>query len=134
MSARGPKPQTARNRRPAAPVATPLGVIEPTSTLDVDALKHFYKLLADLDRMGILERVDITLVTEAARIKECLDRVYEMNNPIKHAGKIAQFTCRYQGLVRMLGLSVQPSRSVVKTVAKDQTSTDPTASKIKLHA
>lgn len=124
MATRGPKPKTAKNSRRKAPTTIKIDQVEPTSALAADALKEFYRLVGVLDRLRILERVDLSVVTEAARTKELLDRAYRLHEQTidpKNVSVVTQLTSRHQGLIRMLGLSVQPSRSVVKTVAKNST-------------
>ena len=119
---RGPKPQTIRNSPQKAPRTIPLEQVEPTSTLNAEAMAEFRRLLSVLDNMGILERVDVSIVTEAARTKELLDRAYQLHErgiDAKAVMLVTQLTCRSQGLMRMLGLSVLPSRTHVHTVAKD---------------
>ncbi len=127
---RGPKATTAHN--------SPLRVSErilhtqvvPTSPLGPVALAEFQRLVDVLDGRGCLDRVDLATVTECARVKEQLDALYAVND-LKF---IPLFTSQRRGLLRELSLTIKPSNTLVRSDAKNQKSTDPTADKIKLHA
>lgn len=135
---RGRKPKTPKNspRRPADVIK--LNDLVPTSDLTPNALDEFLRLASRLESEGRLDRVDIAVVTNCARTKALLDRAHsDLDDPL---GKLDQDKLRMatvlEGKVAMwmraLGLTVLPSRSVVKTVAKDPAAADPMKSLIKL--
>ena len=134
---RGPKPKTKRNAAPKPQVVA--GEIEaaPTSDLGPVAMEEFWRLVEGLDWRGMLDTTDLSIVTDAARLKELLDDLHrEAKAPDRPRGIIAQISMietQRRGRLRELGLTKAPSRSVVKTVAKDpQKATSPIAGKIKL--
>ncbi len=54
------------------------------------------------------------MLTEAARVTERLDKAYRDDD----TKVINQLTAQRRGLLRELGLTLHPSRSLVKTTAK----------------
>ena len=136
---RGPKPKTAKNA-PRKPVETlPLAGVYATSDLTPVASKEFKRLVTLLDNRGTLERVDIAVLTECARIKALLDRAQaDVDDPVGDLDKdkirmVTALNSHRLALLRALGLTLFPSRSVVKTIAKDPSQADPIQGKIKLH-
>jgi len=139
MAQRGPKPKTSRNASRRLANTLGLAMLDATSDLTPVAYVEFKRLLAVLDNRGLLERVDLGVVTEAARIKALLDRAQaDVDNPL-HAldqDKVRMVTALNShrlACFRALGLTQLPSRSIVKTIAKDSSAADPLAGKIKLH-
>lgn len=135
----GPKPKTRKNS-PSKPSVLPLAeALYATSDLTPVAQEEFQRLARVLDSRGTLERVDIAVLTECARIKALLDRAQaDVDGPVGglDADKVRIVTALNShrlALLRALGLTLMPSRSVVKTVAKDDNQADPIAGKIKLH-
>ena len=128
---RGPKRKTAHNRPQPPSRAIGLSEIEPTSPLNDNAMVEFHRLLEVLDNRGQLERSDLGVVTAAARAKDLVDRTAIAGS----VNEICQAENVYLGRLRALALTQIPSRSIVKTIAKDpEKSADPIAGKIKLHA
>jgi hypothetical protein len=127
---RGPKVKTSLNSPRGAHDRIAHDRVVPTSTLGTVAQAEFERLALVLDARGCLDRVDLSTVTECARVKETLDALYETND-LKF---IPLFTSQRRGLLRELGLTIKPSTTLVRSDAKDQKTTDPTAAKIKLHA
>jgi hypothetical protein len=91
----------------------------PTSELDETALAEFHRLVGVLRQKGTLERVDIRCVTEAARCKAELDQAYASQPAAGDTvaakfrlSQISQLTAQGRGLLRELGLTLQPGRSV----------------------
>lgn len=117
MSKRGPKPQTAKNKPPRATGRIVHISVEPTSALNEVALTEFWRLVRVLDSRGSLDRVDLATVTECARVKETLDIMYALND----LKQIPLFTSQRRGLLRELGLTIKPSTTLVKTIAKNST-------------
>jgi hypothetical protein len=127
---RGPKPKTSKNS-PSKPVAlaSDLGIV-PTSPLNANALVEFERLVATLDQRGMLERMDVGVITACARAK---DRADGCNADVNASqSDIAQAENIYLGRLRALALTQMPSRSLVKTTAKDVTQVDPIKALIKL--
>ncbi len=136
---RGPKPKTRKNAAPRPVDAIRINDLVPTSELSADALDEFLRLARSLDAQGRLESVDIGVVTSTADDKAMLDRLNawiakEKGFPDeKHIASRNGVKAKWLAGMRALGLTVLPSRSVVKTVAKDpQKTTSPIAGKIKL--
>jgi hypothetical protein len=133
----GPKPKTARNRLQKAPRTIPIEQIEPTSALTVEALTEFYRLATVLDNRQTLDRVNVGVLTECARIKALLDRAQDDTDDL--AGNLDDDKVRMVtalnshrlALLRALGLTLMPSRSVVKTTLKNPETADPLAELIK---
>ena len=138
MSNRGPKPQTSSNKAQSPPRAIPIDQIVPTADLHKDALVEFRRLITVLDARGSLDRIDLSLPTECARITDTLNCAHRLNAVVfdsKMVSTIAQLTSQRRGLLREMGLSIQPSRTHVHTTAKSsETPADPIAGKIKIHA
>ncbi len=141
---RGPKSKTARNSRYDAPGRIQHESVVPTSALTDSGKEEFWRLVGVLDSRGSLDRVDLSVLTECARIKDQIDRLYVSADaesaaevPLALSGKtiqlITMLTSQRRGLLRELGLTIKPSNTVVKTIAKDGTQADPIAAKIKLH-
>lgn len=127
---RGPKVKTALNSPPGAGDRIRRDDVAPTSTLHPVALAEFQRLVVVLDSRGCLDRVDLAIVTECARVKETLDIMYSLND----LKQIPLFTAQRRGLLRELGLTIKPSTTLVRSDAKNRESTDPIADKIKIHA
>lgn len=126
---RGPKPRTAKNASQRTAGRIVHAKLEPTSALSVDGLREFQRLVAVLDNRGSLDRVDLAVVTECARVNEQIDQLYATPN-LNEDGKeipglskqsiqlITMLTSQRRGLLRELGLTIKPSNTMVKTVAK----------------
>jgi phage terminase small subunit len=125
---RGPKPKTARNGGSRRSGRIHHETIEPTSTLGDIAKVEFWRLVEILSNRGSLDRVDLATVTECARIKERLDKAY-LDDDTKI---IPLMTSQRRGLLRELGLTIKPSTTLVKTVAKTPEAANPIKSLIKL--
>jgi len=135
-STRGPKSKTVKNshRKPVAPLD--LTKIIPTSALGVEATAEFWRLVHVLDNRGTLDRVDLAVLTEAARVKTNLDQAYAINEAeltSKTTAMIAMLTSHRRGLLREMGLSITPSRNQVVARPKDGTQvSEPLAKLVKL--
>ncbi len=136
---RGPKPKTQKNAARKPSQALQEIATSATSDLTPVAKEEFWRLVTLLDSRGTLDRVDIGVLTECARIKGLLDLAHDDTTDIGgnlDADKVRVVTALNShrlALLRAMGLTLMPSRSVVKTIAKDQNETDPIAGKIKLH-
>jgi hypothetical protein len=91
-----------------------------------------------LANRGSLDRVDLGVVTEAARVKTEIDRLYAepldgQARDSKTVGLIALLTSQRRGLLRELGMTIKPSTTMVKTTAKNGEPIDPIEGMIKLH-
>ena len=129
MASRGKKPKTAKNSTPRLLPTDFRMEIHPASPLVDKQLAEFRRLVDVLFARGTLDLVDVAVITEAARVCARLSKAYDDDD----TKVINQLTTQRRGLLRELGLTLQPSRSLVKTVAKDQNEADPIAGKIKLH-
>ena len=137
MPDRGPKPRTVRNSPPRPSGTVPISEIEPTSALNPEALAEFRRLVAVLDNRGTLDRIDLAIVTECARIKDLLDQNHKLLSITmdpKTVAIVTQLTSQRRGLLREMALTMTPSRSVVKTVARSNADDagDPMARLVKL--
>jgi phage terminase small subunit len=117
MAKRGPKlatgnarPRECRGRCPASP-----------SKLAPEAAAEFKRLVRVLRQRGALERVDLAVVAEASRVKALLDDAHEWADVRDHAtiSVVNTLTAQRRGLLRELGLTLQPSRSLIRTDAVD---------------
>ncbi len=134
----GPKPKTPRNAPRRAVAGEVTFEPAPTSPLNATALEEFWRLVMELDRRGTLDRIDVATITECARVKGMLDGLHEAaaEFPIPPRGMVAQIgilESQRRGRLRELGLTTMPHRSILKTIVKDTSESDPTKAKIKLH-
>lgn len=135
MSARGPKPKTAANSpRLGGAKVIRHETLEPPSDLIEGARAEYDRLVGVLQAKGTLDRMDLAVIAECSRIKGLLDAMHKLaeTDPDRLTiCSIGMLTSQRRGLLRELGLTSQPSRSVVKTnpVAAEA---DPIASRIKL--
>jgi hypothetical protein len=119
MGKRGPKPRNASNSGHAGR-GTNAARVHPPSELTPGADAEFRRLVEVLDARGSLERVDLAVVAEAARVKALLDKAHDVAD-VTDPGTIKVLnvlTTQRRGLLRELGLTLQPSRSVVRTDAR----------------
>jgi hypothetical protein len=121
MTRRGPKLQTANNAPGNVKGFIRHESLTPTSALTPEALAEFDRLIAVLDARGTLDRVDLAVVTNAARVKALLDRaeadVKDNLDPIRLKA-MTTLLAQHRGLLRELGLTLQPSRSLIRTNAQ----------------
>lgn len=138
MSVRGPKIKTAENSSRSRKGIIRRTSEAPASTLVDVAQIEYQRLLEVLRVKGTLDRVDLAVVTEASRIKALLDRAHKASEgegePVWGTIKlIGLLTTQRRGLLRELGLTLQPSQSKVRTNAVPaESEADPIASRIKL--
>jgi hypothetical protein len=134
MSRRGPKSRTAANSHPSR-AGFVRGAFEPTSPLNDAARLEFDRLADVLQGKGTFDRVDLSVVTEAARIADTLNRAFAMAPDVPDLAStklIGLLLSQKRGLWRELGLTTTPSRSVVRAKAGTPEAIDPIALKIKL--
>lgn len=137
MAQRGRKPRTARNSPDRHPGLIRHGSLEPPSALDKVAKVEYGRLVDVLDEKGTLDRIDLAVVAEAARVKALLDRAHAMVEKALDPWAVKMInvlTTQRRGLLRELGLTLQPSRSVVRTnpSQSEAAEDDPVAAMIKL--
>jgi hypothetical protein len=114
---RGPKIRTADNAREGHPGLIRRDSLDSPSDLSTGAQAEYQRLLDVLRAKGTLERVDIGVIAEAARIKALLDTAHGMIDVLmdpKIMKMVGALTTQRRGLLRELGLTLQPSRSVVR--------------------
>jgi hypothetical protein len=127
---RGPKVKTAKNM-PVSSVRIPHAAIEPTSPLGTVALAEFHRLIDVMELRGCLDRVDLSIITECARVKERLDIAYVADKTTI----IHTLTAQRRGLLRELGLTIKPSTTLVRSDSKQgKSSSESIESRIKLRA
>jgi hypothetical protein len=133
MSARGRKLRTADNTADGHPGFIRRDDEGPTSDLEGLALEEYERLRDVLHSKGTLDRVDLAVLTEAARVKVMLDEAYKVaTTDLDRGARLIQvLTTQRRGLLREMGLTLQPSRSVVRTNAVSPEE-DPLAKMIKL--
>lgn len=135
MGTRGPKPRNASSGRSQPQARESFGV-EPPCELSDGARAEFSRLVQVLDARGSLGRVDLAVVAEAARVKSLLDKAHEIVDVTDPATiKVVNLlTTQRRGLLRELGLTLQPSRSLVRTDARPSADDDdPIRKHLKLH-
>ena len=136
---RGPKLKTAKNTSKSTPGLIRHEAIIPTSTLTPGALHEFQRLCTVLDSRDTLDRIDLSVITECARVADQIDQLYRLLDPELPDSKtlklISILTTHHRGFLREMGLTMQVSRSIVRTNAKiPQIKTETIGSKIKLGA
>jgi hypothetical protein len=132
---RGPKVKTVRNSHASRKGLIRRASEDPTSELSLEGQQEYRRLLEVLRGRGTLERVDLAIVTEAARIKVLIDRAYTALQTVfdsKAVSTLCQLMSQRRGLVRELGLTLHPSRSLVRAPAAVPDPADPIAARIKL--
>ncbi len=91
--------------------------LDPPCKLNRAARIEYDRLLDVLKSGGVLERVDLNCVANAAKIKALLDRAHKdlgrSLDPIK-LGAVLKLTTQHRGLLRDLGLTSQPSRTIFR--------------------
>lgn len=132
---RGRKPGTVLNGFKSVTGRIRHDKLEPTSTLNDNAKEEFWRLVSVLDNRGSLERIDLAVVTECARITDLLNRTHEMlalGIDPKAVQLVTMLTSQRRGLLRELGMTIKPSNTLVKTTAKTPEAADPIRGLIKL--
>jgi phage terminase small subunit len=118
MAKRGKKLSTAKNSLPGSSGRIHRKSIDPPSTLSPEAQIEYQRLCEVLESRGTLDRIDLAVVAECARIKDLLDRVQKLCGigiDSKMISTACQLTSQRRGLLREMGLSIQPSRSVIRS-------------------
>ncbi|MGP0065929.1 MAG: hypothetical protein ACLQGP_20310 [Isosphaeraceae bacterium] len=136
---RGPKNRTAQNVHRSHAGIIRHKTLDPPCKLSKAAQEEYDRLLGVLQAKGTLDRIDLAVIAECARIKGILDRYHDAIDgsegvpDSKLVASLGTLTSQRRGLLRELGLSVQPSRSVVRTnpVPAD-IEHDPVAARIRL--
>jgi phage terminase small subunit len=118
MMSRGPKQKTARNSRRGSAGIIRHEALEPPSVLTRQAREEYDRLVGVLQCKGTLDRVDLGVIAEAARVKALLDRLHRKiekdQDDWRALNRLCTLTTQRQALLRGLGLTTQPCRSVVK--------------------
>jgi hypothetical protein len=112
MSSRGPQLRTTRNSRPGSGEFIEHHTLAPTCDLTPEARVEFDRLINVLRSKGSLGLVDLGGVTDLARMTDLLSLAIKAGD----AKAIGIYQSHVRGLRRELGLTRQPSRSVVRTV------------------
>jgi hypothetical protein len=115
-------------------------MVIPPSDLAPAARAEFDRLCEVLDARGLLERADPSAIADAARVKDLLDRCHldvATNVPsLAQLKSINLLHSQRRGHLRELGLTLMPSRVLLRVNAKDpqKAAQDPLEDLIKLHA
>lgn len=131
---RGPKPRTADNAAPGHKELIRHETLEPPSKLRRAARKEYDRLVGVLRDKGTLDRVDLGVIAECARVKELLDGAHKLYDDLPDSDRlrvVSVLTTHRRGLLKELGLTTRPHLSVVKAnpvPAED----DPVSAMIKL--
>ncbi len=83
--------------------------------------------MAALSSKGTIGRADMGILTECARVKAALDEIHDEKNTKGNIKTIGVLTSQRRGLLRELGLTLQPSRSLVRGNPMHDESSDPYA-------
>jgi len=109
-----------RGRKPKPlPFRLQSGDIKPPFKLPRGGLTEFRRLAAILTARGMIERVDLGIMCECARTSAVLNDLHENltdDPPATLLRCICQLTNVRRGLLRDLGLTIQPS-TVIRPVA-----------------
>lgn len=119
MTLRGPKLRTGRNSRPGRQTIRRES-LDPPCELSKAARAEYDRLVEVLAAKGTLDRVDLSCVAECARIKSLLDLAHkgtEESIDWDKAKLVGLLSGQHRGRLRELGLTLQPSRSMVRTNA-----------------
>jgi phage terminase small subunit len=119
---RGPKVRTAQNAALGHKELIRHETLDAPCELTAGARDEYERLLGVLQTKGTLDRVDLAVVAECARIKSLLDIAHasvegitEMSGADWPKIKLVGFlTTQRRYLLRELGLTTQPCRSVVR--------------------
>jgi hypothetical protein len=107
MARRGVKPKTLENSRKTLMLPAPNA---PTSRLKASGRHEFARLVDLCQRRGILERIDISILTEAARAKQLLDQECRRGPEMDVRAYVSLASLR-KNLLGALGLCLQSSRA-----------------------
>lgn len=134
---RGPKVRTQENSRQGVAGSLTHEGFDPPCKLSMPAKREYYRLVGLLDSAGTIERVDLMCVANAARIKALLDRAYRDLRRLPNQDSLKavnMLTTQHRGLLRELGLTSQPSRTVFRAKPKGSERDDqsPWAGKLKV--
>ena len=112
MPSRGPKVKTAQNSRPGSSDFIVHDSLEPTCDLTPQARLEFARLINVLRSKGSLGLVDLGGVSDLARMTDLLSGAIKAGD----AKAVGIYQSHVRGLRRELGLTRQPSRTLVRTV------------------
>jgi hypothetical protein len=136
MSKRGPKIRTGTNSRKEVKGFIRRASLDPPSELNEAATVEYWRLIGVLDSRGTLDRIDLAAVAQAARVKEQLDRVSAEADAVLEADTVQMLhmlVSQWRGLCRDMGLTLMPSRSLVRTIAKGAVEPSKWGDKLKVH-
>lgn len=132
---RGRKPRTGANSNSDTAKKVRHEAFDSPCPLTETAQAEYARLVGVLAAKGTLDRVDLSVIAECSRIKGLLDgahRLAEANPGRDEIKTVGLLTSQRRGLLRELGLTVQPSRSLVKANPIPDERLDPVASFIKM--
>ncbi len=132
---RGSKIRTPENRRNPRQIAIGEGVTDSPVTLTPAAQAEYERLLQVMQEFGSLEVVDLIVVANAARTKDLLDKAYEaLDGGIDRLKlrSVNLLTTQHRGLMRELGLTTSPNRSVFRPKPQPESKTDEWSERLKV--
>lgn len=136
MAKRGSKTRTLLNSRQGPTGSIRHKTFKPPCALSDEGKVEYDRLIDILESVGILERVDLACVANAARVKALLDRAHkdvEDNLDPKKVQLLSMLTSQHRGLLRELGLTSQPSKVVFRaTPATPEASDEKWSGKLKI--
>jgi P27 family predicted phage terminase small subunit len=142
---RGPKVKTAQNSLESVSGLIRHRELKVPKAFPRAAKAEFRRLIQALTQVGLLDKVDLGVITECARVTGLLhaahkliadDGMYQVTSnglKTKHPAMdaISILTSQRRGLLRELGLTISPRRAQIKNA--ESTSQDPLEALIKLH-
>lgn len=114
MSKRGPKPGPKIRFTPAP------GRIDSPVELNADERAEFDRLVELVNGRGLLARIDPAALADLARAQVTLNGLYAAK--ARNVKAIAQMQNVVRGLRRETGISIQPSRVMLRTTPGEATS------------
>jgi hypothetical protein len=137
MSDRGRKLTTAKNASGTARGFIRRESLASPIDLAPDALVEYQRLCEVLRSRGTLDRLDLMTVAACASMRANLNRVQKVIDDLPEPDmnsvrKLAMLTMQWRGLMRELGLTLQPSRTLLRTTPIRPHTNDPIARYVKL--
>jgi hypothetical protein len=137
MSKRGRQLKTSRNSAKGTKGFVHHETLDSPRDLNAAAQVEYQRLLKLFQSRGTIDRFDLSQVAQLARVSEKLDRLNEQSQSGELDYQLEKMqhmlTSQYRGLLRDMGVTLMPSRSVVRTVGQPTQNADPIEALIKLH-
>src|SRR5262249_46399812 len=124
----GRKTRTARNSRKGSVDRIHHETLEAPGVLSSEAQAEYDRLIAVLDSKGTLDRADLSTARECARLKGLLDQANATPGgplDLDRTRAISIHGSQHRGRLRELGLTISPSRTLIRPNPNRQTSSQP---------